>query len=120
MSKAHRGSGIREQVKSGRGTCPVCKKTGIKVLYEREIDGTKTQICKRCNATLHRKQLNEKQAEKQAQKQAEQQKEKKAEQPAEKKVEKKEEQQAEEQAEKKTEEKAERKEKEQEKEKDQE
>jgi hypothetical protein len=55
MSKAHRGSGLREMVKRGRGECPVCKKTGIKVLYEREVEGAKTKVCKRCNATLSKK-----------------------------------------------------------------
>ncbi|HHU89337.1 MAG: hypothetical protein ACOXZ2_07985 [Sphaerochaetaceae bacterium] len=54
MAKAHRGAGIREQQFRGRGDCPVCKRTGIKVLYEREIDGTKAMICKQCNATLKR------------------------------------------------------------------
>ena len=39
MSKAHRGSGIRELLRSGRGTCPVCKRSGIKVLYEHEDTG---------------------------------------------------------------------------------
>ena len=32
MSKAHRGSGIRELVNNGRGTCPICKRSGIKVI----------------------------------------------------------------------------------------
>jgi hypothetical protein len=53
MSKAHRGSGIRnEEVKGGRGECPVCKRTGVKVLYEVTIDGEKAKVCKPCNAHL--------------------------------------------------------------------
>lgn len=51
MSKAHRGTGIRNEFNSGRGTCPICKKTGIKVLYEATIDEKKVKICKTCNAT---------------------------------------------------------------------
>ena len=39
MAKNHRGTGIRELAAHGRGTCPICKSTGIKVLYEKEIDG---------------------------------------------------------------------------------
>ena len=50
MSKAHRGSGIRDQKSSGRGDCPICKRTGIKVLYETTIDEQKVMICKNCNA----------------------------------------------------------------------
>ena len=46
MSKSHRGKGIRDQVAHGRGTCARCKKDGIKILYDQEIDGQKAKICK--------------------------------------------------------------------------
>ncbi|MDQ7796706.1 MAG: hypothetical protein RDU47_07975 [Spirochaetia bacterium] len=52
MSKAHRGKGLREVVSSGRGTCPVCGRTGVKVIYEQEIEGKKTKICKVCKAHM--------------------------------------------------------------------
>lgn len=52
MSKAHRGAGIRTQIKSGRGTCPVCKKTGIKTVYEVAAGDKKVKICKQCKAAL--------------------------------------------------------------------
>jgi hypothetical protein len=52
MSKAHRGKGLRETAARGRGVCPVCKRDGVKVLYEQEIDGAKVKICKTCKATL--------------------------------------------------------------------
>ena len=50
MSKAHRGTGLYEMPLKGRGTCPVCKREGIKVdqtkvgdryvlEHMREIDG---------------------------------------------------------------------------------
>ena len=52
MSKAHRGKGIRELKASGRETCPVCKREAVKVLYEQEVNGAKTKICKVCKATL--------------------------------------------------------------------
>ncbi|MFA5514306.1 MAG: hypothetical protein WDA17_06105 [Sphaerochaetaceae bacterium] len=52
MAKAHRGAGIRDQKSSGRGTCPVCKRSAIKVLYEQEIDGSKSMVCKQCNAAI--------------------------------------------------------------------
>lgn len=52
MSKAHRGTGIRNEVNHGRGKCPRCGKENIKVLYEKEIDGAAAKICKYCNAAL--------------------------------------------------------------------
>ncbi len=52
MSKAHRGTGIREQVNRGRGECPVCKRDGIKVIYEASVDGETKKVCKQCKAKL--------------------------------------------------------------------
>ena len=52
MSKNHRGTGIRSLPSHGRATCPICKKVGVKCLYEKEIDGQTVNICKVCNATL--------------------------------------------------------------------
>jgi len=52
MSKAHRGKGTYENVNRGRGTCPVCKRTGVKVLYSHEQDGKTLQICKICRAAI--------------------------------------------------------------------
>lgn len=44
MSKAHRGKGIRATANRGRGVCPICKRTGIKVVYE----VNKVFVCKIC------------------------------------------------------------------------
>ncbi|MCR4626751.1 MAG: hypothetical protein K5640_03815 [Treponema sp.] len=55
MSKTHRGSGLREQPSHGRGTCPICHKENIKVIYEQEVDGKQVKICKYCNAALKNK-----------------------------------------------------------------
>jgi hypothetical protein len=52
MSKAHRGKGIRELFARGRGECPVCKRTNVKILYEQESEGTKVKVCKTCKAAL--------------------------------------------------------------------
>ncbi|MDR2542519.1 MAG: hypothetical protein LBC80_03600 [Treponema sp.] len=52
MSKNHRGKGIRDQFARGRGECPVCKKTNIKILYEQEAQGQKFKICKTCRAAI--------------------------------------------------------------------
>ncbi len=59
MSKAHRGSGLREQVRSGRGTCPVCKRDGIKAVYEYESEGKKLKICKTCKAAIANGKMKE-------------------------------------------------------------
>lgn len=53
MSKAHRGTPLKqEKPRSGRGTCPVTGKTGVKLLYEVELDGQKTMVSKAGKATL--------------------------------------------------------------------
>jgi len=52
MSKAHRGKGIRELPAHGRGSCPICKRENVKILYEQEIAGAKQKICKVCKASL--------------------------------------------------------------------
>jgi hypothetical protein len=41
-----------ETPNSGRGKCPVTGRTGVKLLYEHEIDGKKTMISKIGKATL--------------------------------------------------------------------
>lgn len=48
-TKAHRGKTLWKLPSHGRGTCPVCKTTRIKVLYDIIAeDGSKTTVCKRC------------------------------------------------------------------------
>jgi ribosomal protein L37AE/L43A len=61
MSKAHRGAGLRSQKSSGRGECPLCKKTGIKTVYEVAAGEKKILICKQCKASLAsgKKQLSD-------------------------------------------------------------
>ena len=59
MSKNHRGSGIRALPNHGRGTCAICGKTDIKVLWEKEVNGQTVKICKYCNAALKNKAAKE-------------------------------------------------------------
>ena len=66
MSKNHRGAGIRSLPAKGRGTCAICGKTDIKVLYEKDIDGKTVKICKFCNANLKNKAKKEARAAKPA------------------------------------------------------
>jgi ribosome-binding protein aMBF1 (putative translation factor) len=55
MSKAHRGTGVRNEPNHGRGVCGLCGKSQIKVLYDHEVDGQKVKICKFCKAALKNK-----------------------------------------------------------------
>lgn len=49
MAKTHRGKGIRHLPSHGRGACPLCGRTRIKLLYERTgADGQPTKVCKNC------------------------------------------------------------------------
>ncbi len=66
MSKNHRGSGIRSLPAKGKGTCAICGKTDIKVLFEKDIDGKTVKICKFCNANLKNKAKKEARAAKPA------------------------------------------------------
>jgi len=52
MSKPHRGKSIRDQASRGRGECPVCKRSGVKILYEQEAGGKKIKVCKICKAAI--------------------------------------------------------------------
>ncbi|MCF7944058.1 MAG: hypothetical protein K9L75_00805 [Spirochaetia bacterium] len=52
MAKSHRGSGIREELNHGRGTCPICKRTGIKLFYEHEVNDKKIMVCKQCHSAI--------------------------------------------------------------------
>ena len=64
MSKNHRGRELKEQPNRARGTCPVTGQTGVKLLYEAEVDGQKTMVSKVGKATLaNRKKAEEAAAE---------------------------------------------------------
>ncbi|NBF41015.1 MAG: hypothetical protein GVY14_11425 [Spirochaetes bacterium] len=67
MSKSNRGRNLKDERKNGaRGTCPITGKTGVKLVYEHEIDGKKVMISKTAKATLENQKRSE--AKKQAQK----------------------------------------------------
>jgi hypothetical protein len=49
MSKTHRGKGIRNLVSHGRGTCPMCARSRVKLLYEKQnAEGKNIKVCKHC------------------------------------------------------------------------
>jgi len=52
MSKAHRGKGILDKPKHGRGACPVSRQTGVKLLYQVELQGKQVMVSKIGKAML--------------------------------------------------------------------
>jgi len=48
MSKNHRGKGLKNTPAHGRATCPLCKRTGIKCIYELKIEEQTLKTCKEC------------------------------------------------------------------------
>lgn len=52
MAKSNRGKALWKMPSRGRGTCPVCRATRIKLLYTRTLEnGAKAKVCKRCRAS---------------------------------------------------------------------
>ncbi|WP_449603314.1 hypothetical protein [Paenibacillus sp. Marseille-Q9583] len=50
MAKSKRGHALWSLPSRGRGTCPVCQSTRIKLLYpKRKTDGSVLKVCKRCD-----------------------------------------------------------------------
>ncbi len=55
MSKNNRGKGLKTVPNRGRGTCPVCKRTAIKVIFESKIEENTVKTCKECSKTIANK-----------------------------------------------------------------
>lgn len=48
-TKSHRGKTLWKLPSHGRGTCPICHTTRIKVLYDVvKTEGGTVKVCKRC------------------------------------------------------------------------
>lgn len=62
MSKAHRGKGILDKPGRARGTCPVSKQTGVKLLYQVELEGKQVMVSKIGKAMLANAKKNAKNA----------------------------------------------------------
>lgn len=50
MAKNNRGKTLLSLPAHGRGQCPNCKRTGVKLLYEVKVDDKTVKICKVCKA----------------------------------------------------------------------
>ncbi len=49
MSTTHRGKGVKDMPNRGRGTCPICKRTGAKLLYAVPAKNEQNvMVCKIC------------------------------------------------------------------------
>ena len=48
MAKNRRGKGIIHLYNRGRGKCPLCERTGVKLLYNITREGEQITVCKRC------------------------------------------------------------------------
>jgi hypothetical protein len=62
MSKAHRGKGILDKPARARGTCPVTSKSGVKLLYQVDIEGKQVMVSKVGKATLANAKVKAKKA----------------------------------------------------------
>jgi hypothetical protein len=48
MAKPKRGKHVKEQL-NWRGTCPICRRTGVKLLWIKiDKDNCQQNVCKRC------------------------------------------------------------------------
>ncbi len=52
MAKTHRGKGLKTVLNHGRGTCPICKRTAVKVVFEVTLKEKTVKVCKTCKAAL--------------------------------------------------------------------
>ena len=52
MAKGHRGKGLKNLVKQGRATCPICKRTAVKVVFEAQVKEKTIKVCKTCKAAI--------------------------------------------------------------------
>jgi len=48
MAKNHRGKTIRILPNHGRGECPFCKRTGVKLTFEVKAADKTIKVCKVC------------------------------------------------------------------------
>ncbi len=49
MAKNHRGKGIRNLPNHGRGECPGCHRTGVKITHEIKAGEKTVKVCKICS-----------------------------------------------------------------------
>jgi len=50
MPKPKRGKLAKTTGANWRGTCPLCSRTGVKLLWEKTVDEAKKAVCKQCGS----------------------------------------------------------------------
>jgi hypothetical protein len=50
MAKNHRGKQLRSLPNHGRGECPVCHRTGVKLTHEVKAADKTVKVCKICKS----------------------------------------------------------------------
>ena len=53
MAKPNRGRNIK-RTPGWRGTCSLCKRKRVRIVWPYTMDGDKVKICKRCNSSVNR------------------------------------------------------------------
>ncbi len=48
MAKENRGAEVKKLPNQGRGECPSCHRTGVKLLYEVKVGEKTIKVCKVC------------------------------------------------------------------------
>jgi RNA polymerase subunit RPABC4/transcription elongation factor Spt4 len=50
MAKNHRGKEVKKLPNQGRGECPACHRTGVKLLYDVKVEDKTIKVCKNCKS----------------------------------------------------------------------
>ena len=53
MAKPNRGKTIK-RIAGWRGTCPVCNRKRVRILWPYTIGEQKVKICKKCNSSVNK------------------------------------------------------------------
>lgn len=48
MAKNKRGHWVKKE-KNWRGTCPICNRIRVKLLWDKKVDDQKLKVCKACS-----------------------------------------------------------------------
>ncbi len=48
MAKENRGAEVKKLPNQGRGSCPTCHRTGVKLLYDIKVGDKTIKVCKSC------------------------------------------------------------------------
>jgi hypothetical protein len=52
MGKSHRGKGLKSLPGHGKGTCPICQRKSVKLLWPGTVGGESVRVCKHCRSKV--------------------------------------------------------------------